>query len=891
MVRRTRAEWQVMMLRFERSGKSGREFCEAEGPGPETFSMQHNQYERSGPMPHLAKFVWRQHTAVTLALAALAWLWPLPVAMAQDLERVQVPAAVAPDRPHRTTGPGSATRLDYRTDAVAVKIELDSPDAADAAGLGERNPGEPLQIGFTRPVTDAQRGDLLANAIWNPLADGVQVTSVTLRSPGATRLRAALQAALPEGAKLRFFGFETSDRSSYPVYTRELFLDRGAGTLDKTTDEPGGLLWSPIVEGEVLGIEIELPADAKVTDARLSIVRASHIVEEAARSTGTNHVVKADGSCPLVDVACKDLTDFPKNAVTRLVFTDSDGETFGCSGTIINTHRPETDNSLAPYLLTAHHCIPTRDVADSIEFDFFYEHRTCDGSVVSDEHVRRRSGARLLVTDPASDLSLLELRSSLPPGASLAGWTTALQDTGSDVASVSHPQGEPQKYASGTLVAYGVSRVSEYVVDRVEVAWTEGLTLSGSSGGGLWALDEEDEEWRLIAALSGEPADDPCPTEGAAFGRFDVFFVNEAQRWLSDGDPTTDDHAGSIASATGILPGSETSGAIDNRADADMFRIVLTEPGMLVLTTTGGTNTVGRLLRGDGSVIKADAAGGYAANFRVAAYLEAGTYYIRVSGWDPSSVGNYRLHASFTADSERPAAEIPLFLAASDTGRQGFIRLLNAADRAGTVDVTAFDDEGVRHGPVTVSLDAEQTRHFNSDDLENGNTSKGLAGRTGSGTGDWRLRFDSDLPIEVASYIRTPDGFLTTMHDAVHFYPSVGQHFVSIFNPGSNTDRLSKLRLINPDTSREVRVVIFGEDDAGRSSAGAIELTLSPGASRTVDATQLEAGGSGLTGSLGDGQGKWRLWVEAEGDIVVLNLLESASGHLANLSSPGHILE
>ena len=49
--------------------------------------------------------------------------------------------------------------------------------------------------------------------------------------------------------------------------------------------------------------------------------------------------------------------------------------------------------------------------------------------------------------------------------------------------------------------------------------------------------------------------------------------------------------------------------------------------------------------------------------------------------------------------------------------------------------------------------------------------------------------------------------------------------------------------------------------------------------------------GADLTGRLGDGQGKWRLWVEAEGDIVVLNLLDSVSGHLANLSSPGHIIE
>ena len=597
----------------------------------------------------------------------------------------------------------------------------------------------------------------------------------------------------------------------------------------------------------------------------------------------------------MVDAACSDLADFAKSAVTRLVFTNAEGLTGTCSGTVINTHRSELDNSLDPYVLTAHHCIPTEDEADSSEFDFFYYHETCDGTVVASGHVTRRfRGAELLVTDPSTDLSLLELRSSLPSGAGLAGWSVNLAGTqgpNSEVFSVSHPNGNPQKFSKGKPVSYGVSRIDELAVDRLTVDWSEGLTLGGSSGGGLWGYNEDDDEWRLIAALSGGLDDESCPTTGADFGRFDMFYVNEAQRHLNPDSPLADDFGGSFTSATGILLDSETSGEIENRADADMFRIVITEAGYLVLTTTGDTNTVGRLLREDGSVVDVNSVGGYGTNLRIAAYLEAGTYYIRVSGYDPESVGTYRLHANFTADAGRPAAEIPLFLAASHANRQGFIRLVNASNDAGTVDVYAIDDDGVRRGPVTVSLDALQTRHFNSSDLETGNASKGLAGRTGSGVGDWRLRFETDIPIEVASYVRTADGFLAPMHDEVYFYASTGSHFVSIFNPGSNWARVSKLRLINPDSSRQVRVAIIGQDDAGNRGAETIQLSLPPGASRTYDAAQLESGDPAFTGRLGDGVGKWRLWVEAEADIVVLNLLDSASGHLANMSSPGHIIE
>ena len=66
---------------------------------------------------------------------------------------------------------------------------------------------------------------------------------------------------------------------------------------------------------------------------------------------------------------------------------------------------------------------------------------------------------------------------------------------------------------------------------------------------------------------------------------------------------------------------------------------------------------------------------------------------------------------------------------------------------------------------MRLAIGADETKHFNSDDLEGGNPGKGLAGATGSGEGDWRLALTSGLDIEVLGYIRTEDGFLTAMHD------------------------------------------------------------------------------------------------------------------------------
>ena len=140
------------------------------------------------------------------------------------------------------------------------------------------------------------------------------------------------------------------------------------------------------------------------------------------------------------------------------------------------------------------------------------------------------------------------------------------------------------------------------------------------------------------------------------------------------------------------------------------------------------------------------------------------------------------------------------------------MRVINHSAEAGEVQIDPVDDSGRAFDTITLSVDANETVHFNSGDLEMGNEGKGLTGSTGSGEGDWRLAFASDLDIEVLSYIRTTDGFLTAMHDVVPREGDVGK--VAIFNPGSNRNQVSRLRLINP-TDATADVTVRGTDDKG----------------------------------------------------------------------------
>ena len=238
-------------------------------------------------------------------------------------------------------------------------------------------------------------------------------------------------------------------------------------------------------------------------------------------------------------------------------------------------------------------------------------------------------------------------------------------------------------------------------------------------------------------------------------------------------------------------------------------------------------------------------------------------------------------------DAGDPVHRVPLFPPASDPFRQGFARVVNRSDEAGEVSVRPSDESGRDYGALTLAIGANEAVHFNSDDLERGNAAKGLSGGVGAGEGDWRLALRSDLDIEVLAYIRTGDGFLTSMHDLA---PTIGgEHLVATFNPGGNDRQVSLLRLVN-DGGAAASVTISGVDDSGAAGRSAVSATVPAGRSLTLSAAQLESGeGSGIVGgALGDGAGKWRLAVASDRPVVAMSLLRSPTRHLANLSTaPG----
>ena len=213
---------------------------------------------------------------------------------------------------------------------------------------------------------------------------------------------------------------------------------------------------------------------------------------------------------------------------------------------------------------------------------------------------------------------------------------------------------------------------------------------------------------------------------------------------------------------------------------------------------------------------------------------------------------------------------VPLFPPASDWeeyDRQGLLRVISKSDVDGTVRIDAFDDDGVNHGPVALALGARRSVQLTSAHLEDGDAAKGLTGAIGAGMGDWRLEVSSeDADLEVLAYLRARNGVLTAMHDVapLHLdsedeewlrFNHSAWHEIATFNQARNTEQQSLLRLTNPTAATASVSIRVG-------GAGAVRLTLAPGASRTLTAQQLEEGGDGLDGALGGRVGgPWGLGV------------------------------
>ena len=156
---------------------------------------------------------------------------------------------------------------------------------------------------------------------------------------------------------------------------------------------------------------------------------------------------------------------------------------------------------------------------------------------------------------------------------------------------------------------------------------------------------------------------------------------------------SSDDHGDTRATATPIGSNSSTPGTLD-RGDFDYFRLVLSARTTLTAESTGNTDTFGRLMASDGSVLASnDDGAGSGVNFRIREEVSAGTYYIQVSGF-LNAAGPYTLVVS----SAGTPSEIPDLVVESPAVSSGAV----APDESFTLSATVRNQGAGAAGSTTL---------------------------------------------------------------------------------------------------------------------------------------------------------------------------------------------
>lgn len=438
----------------------------------------------------------------------------------------------------------SPLKYNYQMHPVPLQIFLDPVNANEKAALGVSHKGQPLKVGFARSLPIQYQEDIQPLLTWEIVADGGKVAAFLVHSPEASGIRLGLHLqAFPITAELRFFNL------TQPLQT---FGPFSAATL--RARQP---FWSPTVTGENIGVEIYLPASIS-TQFPIKIANLQHLVYTPL-APNPKHLAQVgrSGDCE-IDIQCQ--TTVPSNlsaAVAKILYIN-ESTSYVCTGTLLTD---KNDTSFIPYFMTANHCIPRQDVADTIESYWFFERATCNGADPTTV-IQFSNGADLLATGEETDFTLLKLRDnaiSTLPGIHFAGWSST-DPIGRSVIGIHHPQGDIKKWSQGNADSYVTSPWSSSgILSHIQVTWSQGVTEGGSSGSGIFAITGEQNNQQLfVGSLHGGQS--YCNDQQAPdlYGRFNLTYPLVRQ-WL---DVTTPIQAhlespqtGSFESGIGLIRG------------------------------------------------------------------------------------------------------------------------------------------------------------------------------------------------------------------------------------------------------------------------------------------------------------------------------------------------
>jgi len=246
------------------------------------------------------------------------------------------------------------------------------------------------------------------------------------------------------------------------------------------------------------------------------------------------------------------------------------------------------------------------------------------------------------------------MNGSPPAGAVFAPLSTAVVPDGSQVVSISHPNGDTSRWATGAM--QGQARAASFGLpyDVYVVDFTRGRVQGGSSGSGIFVRNNGRLE--LAGVLSLGPISPSCDEEPSKrfglYSRLQVFHPMMAQ-YIGAASPPPDDAPNRPVDVTAAVSASPldalgqpvtVSGRIDYAGDVDLYRFTLAAASVVTIQTQGGQDLVAAILASNGTSLEAnDDAETRSNDAGLTRELGPGTYYAHVGHWVPGGTGAYSL--------------------------------------------------------------------------------------------------------------------------------------------------------------------------------------------------------------------------------------------------------
>ena len=395
-----------------------------------------------------------------------------------------------------------------------VMPELDN-DALRAAEEAAQSPGRPPHFAEATAV-DIQPEDY---GTWELLPGGDAVWRLRVRSEGAYSINLGFSVfQMPPGGQMLLYD---------PGKTQVL------GPFTDADNESHNQLWTPVLGGDELVMEVRLPAERR-PELQLWLTAVNHDF--------LNFYGFTTGECHL-DVVCDDgdgwpIVDLYRDIIQSVAVYGLGGETL-CTGYLVSN----TNQDCTPYFMTAYHCEVTPSNAPSVVAYWNYQNSYCrpPGTVSSGNPGNGslnnfNTGAVYRAGDSGKDFILLELDDPIAPSADayFAGWNREASPPSDTMLCIHHPDGAEKRISFAFTTSYmgswgsGNSQVEDG--DHIIVPqWSVGTTEFGSSGAPLF-----DRNKRVVGQLHGGAAS--CMNNGYdSFGGFRAAWDGPTQsKRLSD---------------------------------------------------------------------------------------------------------------------------------------------------------------------------------------------------------------------------------------------------------------------------------------------------------------------------------------------------------------------